>query len=149
MKRAMILIAAVLALVAAEKPSQDPGKQDLERMQGDWQMASMIRDGEKVPDEHVEVLFRTVKGTDYTVFHFRTPLSKGTMRLDTTKTPRAIDFQVSGPMATGKPLLGIYEFADDNTLRFCYGAPGKERPTRFASEAESGNTLAVWTREKK
>ena len=48
----------------------------------------------------------------------------------------------------GKTQLGIYEF-DGDTVRFCFGSPGKDRPSEFAAKEGSGNTLSVWRRDKK
>jgi hypothetical protein len=45
-------------------------------------------------------------------------------------------------------LLGIYEL-EGNTWKVCYAMPGKERPKDFSAKEGSGQTLAVWEREKK
>jgi hypothetical protein len=45
-------------------------------------------------------------------------------------------------------LLGIYEL-DGDTVKFCFGGPGKERPTEFTTKEGSMRTLSVWKRDKK
>jgi uncharacterized protein (TIGR03067 family) len=115
-------------------------------MQGDWAAESMVRDGQKFPDEDAQAYFRTVKGNSYTVFRFNKAASKGTMKLDASKNPKTIDFVLEGGKTP--PIAGIYSL-EGNTLTLCYGQPGQPRPTKLASEADSGNTLSVWTREKK
>jgi uncharacterized protein (TIGR03067 family) len=144
MKRLLPGVLAVALLTAAE--SEDPTKKDLERMQGDWAAESMIRDGQKFPDEDAQAYFRTIKDDGYTVFRFSKVAGQGRMKLDASKTPKTIDFTPAG----GKipPIAGIYAL-DGDTLTLCYALPGKPRPEKLASEPDSGNTLSVWKREKK
>jgi uncharacterized protein (TIGR03067 family) len=145
MTRALLLLLAAGALATVDVPA-DESKKELERMQGDWAADSYVSDGMKVPDDDAQALFRTIKGDAYTVFRFRKVAGQGTMKLDASKKPKAIDAFPAG--STGKPLLGIYEI-DGDRLKLCFAGPGKDRPTAFTSEAGSGHTLSVWVREKK
>ena len=122
-----LLAGALAVCVLAAGETSDPSKEDLARMQGDWAAESMVRDGQRLPDEDVQAYFRT-------------------MKLDATKTPKAIDFTPDGGKAP--PIAGIYAL-DGDTLTICLAPPGKPRPTKLAAEADSGNTLWVWKREKK
>jgi len=45
----------------------------------------------------------------------------------------------------GKTQLGIYEL-DGDKVKFCFAAPGKDRPTEFTADAGSLQTLSVWKR---
>jgi uncharacterized protein (TIGR03067 family) len=132
-------------VIAADK-KDDPARKDLAAMQGDWACDSMERDGEKFPDEAAQALFRTVKGNAYTVHRFKKQVGKGTFTLDATKTPKQIDITLAG--GKGKPILGIYKI-EDGKLTMCYPMPGGARPAAFTTKADSGHTLAVWSREKK
>ena len=51
------------------------------------------------------------------------------------------------PLREDKPLLGIYELTDDS-YKVCFGPPGGERPTEFASKPGSKVRLIVMKREK-
>jgi uncharacterized protein (TIGR03067 family) len=144
MKRAVLLLLAAGALAAADAPA-DAGKKDLERMQGDWAADSYVIDGMKLPDDDAQALFRTVKGDAYTVSRYKKVAGKGTIKLDASKKPKAID---ALPAGRDKPLLGIYEF-DCDKLKLCFAGPGKDRPAAFTSAEGSGHTLSVWAREKK
>jgi uncharacterized protein (TIGR03067 family) len=148
MKRRTLLLVAVCLVLAGETPRDEAARKDLEWMQGDWQAVSRVVDGTPFPDDDAQSMFRTVKGDQYTIFLFQKPLGKGKMKLDATKTPRAIDALPEGPAGKSGPILGIYEISGD-TLKMCFAQPGKERPKDFACKAGSGHNLTVWTREKK
>src|SRR5437660_6472175 len=122
MMNPQIITYCALLLIAADAPN-DAAKKDLERMQGDWNAVEMVRDGTKLSDDEVQTFFRTVKGDQYSVSLFDKVLGKGTIKLDTTKKPKAIDALPVG----GKPMLGIYEF-DGERLKLCFAPSGKERP---------------------
>jgi uncharacterized protein (TIGR03067 family) len=144
----MPLFLAVGFLLAADQPKSDANKKDLDRLQGDWAAVAMVHDGQKLPDDDAQSLFRTIKGDQYTVFLFKKALSKGTFKLDATVKPKTIDFLPAGTAAKPQPILGIYEF-DGDTWKVCYAFPDKERPKEFTAKEGSGHTLAVWVREKK
>jgi uncharacterized protein (TIGR03067 family) len=65
-----------------------------------------------------------------------------TFKLDAAKKPRAID------MADEMALPGVYEVTGD-TLKMCYDASGKTRPTKLASEEGTVMVFVVFKREKK
>jgi uncharacterized protein (TIGR03067 family) len=138
----------VAFFLAADQPQKDVNKKDLDRLQGDWAAVSMVSDGDKLPDDDVQSLFRTVQGDQYALFLFRKAIGKGMIKIDATKKPRTIDFLSASGGAKPQPIHGIYEL-DGDTWRLCYALPGKERPKEFVSKKGSGHTLAVWEREKK
>jgi uncharacterized protein (TIGR03067 family) len=146
MRPALVLL-MTLGFLAAEPAKEDPGRKDLEKMQGDWASVSMTKDGFQLEADDAQAYFRTVKGDQFTVFRYEKPVSKGTFKLDATKKPKEMDVQVA---AGGKSLsvLGLYEVEGD-TLRLCFAAPGKDRPKAFEAKEGSGHTLTVWAREKK
>jgi uncharacterized protein (TIGR03067 family) len=139
---------AHLILAVALILSQDPGKQDLERMQGDWAAVSYTQDGQQLPDDDAQAFFRTIKGNEYTVFRFDKAIGKGTFTIDASKNPKTIDAIPALRGGQGKPILGIYEIEKDR-YKLCFAAPGRDRPTEFTSPTGSGRTLTVWEREKK
>jgi uncharacterized protein (TIGR03067 family) len=147
MKRLPFLLLVLAFASGAEGPNEDAAAKDLKRMEGDWVVVSMEVDGMKVPDEDAMAYFRSVKGDQYTVSRYRKVAGKGTIKLDVTKKPRAIDALPGGAGGEGKSLLGIYEF-DGNKLKLCFARPGAARPTEFSSKEGSGHNLTVWQREK-
>jgi uncharacterized protein (TIGR03067 family) len=60
----------------------------------------------------------------------------------------AIDYYNTEGSNAGKMQPGIYEL-NGKTLKFCFAAPGRERPGDFASTPGDGRTFTVWTRVRK
>ncbi len=145
MKRLPFLL--IVLVMGAEGAKEDDAAKDLKKMQGDWVVVSMEADGMRIPDDDAQALFRNVKDDKYTVFRYRKVAGKGTIKLDATKKPRAIDAIPDSAAAKGKAILGIYEF-DGDKLKLCFAPPGMDRPTEFRSKEGSGHTLTVWQREK-
>ena len=147
MRMAAWLVLALAGLVVADD-KVNPNKKDLEKMQGDWALASMTRDGMKVPDEDAQALFRTVKDNQYTVSRYEKVIGKGTFSIDATKKPRTIDFLPETEKDKSRAIRGIYKF-DGKKLAVCYAPPGKDRPTEFTSKEGQMHTLVVWEPEAK
>jgi uncharacterized protein (TIGR03067 family) len=141
----VVLLTLSLTTISGDS-NTDANAKDVEKMQGDWAVVSVVRDGVKEDDDNAQSLFRTVKGNQYTVFLFDKAVGNGTFKIDATKKPKTID---SFPASlAGKALLGIYEIEGD-TIKTCYAPAGKDRPTEFSSKKGSEHTLMVWEREKK
>ena len=147
MRRYLLLPFVAALLVAADKPD-DASKKDLEQLQGDWGAVSTTIDGNRLGDDESQVVFRTIKGNEYSVSVYDKPVGKGTLTLDATKKPKEMDSRPANAAKDAPPLLGIYEL-DGDTLRTCYALAGKERPKDFECKKGSGHTLTVWKREKK
>jgi uncharacterized protein (TIGR03067 family) len=150
MNATIILLAALsfltFAAPAAEDTTPDTAA-DLDRMQGDWMVASMKVNGLKHHQEEAESLFRTIKDGTFAVSRYTRVISSGTFELDATQSPRAIDSSITNRPETAT-LLGIYEF-DGDKLRICNAPPGKPRPKDFECRLGSQQTLIEWERERK
>lgn len=140
----LIVVAAGLLLAA---DSKDDVKKELDPLQGNWVAVSLERDGKSLPEDQLKVLTRTVKGDQYAITRSGESVGKGTFKVDPTKMPKAID--ITRDEAKDGVILGIYKLEGDK-YTICYSAPGsKVRPKEFAAKDGSGNTLAVWKRDKK
>jgi uncharacterized protein (TIGR03067 family) len=151
MRKRMLAVLAVGLLLGASPV--DDTKDDLAKMEGEWTLVSMERDGEQPPEEFIKSLRRVVKGDEYTVTGRGqdgnpATLSKGKFKLDASKKPKTIDFTPSGGVAAGETLLGIYELQGD-TLKVCYAMPSHDRPKEYKTPEGSHCTLSVWKRVKK
>jgi uncharacterized protein (TIGR03067 family) len=133
-----------VGLLLAAAPG-DAAKEELDKLQGEWVLASGERDGKETPAEEAEKLTRIVKGDQYTLLRDGKVVARGTLQVDPTKKPRTIDVKRTEEGA--HRMLGIYEL-DGDTQKVCFSAPGKDRPTEFSAKAGSGNLLSVWKRKK-
>ena len=133
----------LLSTAAAQKEGAD--KKELKKFQGKWATASITVDGEA--EDEVKERFLAIKGDKATFLYEDKERGTGSMKLDPGKSPPHLDFTYEDGPAKGMTLKGIYKFEGD-TLTFCYGGFGKDRPTEFASKAGSGVILIVQKRAK-
>jgi uncharacterized protein (TIGR03067 family) len=132
----------------AKLSKEDAAKKDLKQLQGKWVMVSCERDGEKLSEEEISTYRRTIKGNKYTVTFKAgdgTHELHGTITLDPTKRPKAIDAIRTEGESKGQPMLGIYELGG-KTQKVCFAPVGQDRPTEFSSKAGTQHVLTVWKR---
>lgn len=147
-RTALLVGLAALVVASARAEDGDAVKKDLAQLQGEWLMVSGSADGQAMPDELLSTAKRACKGDETSVAVGGQIILKAKFNIDPTKKPRTIDYQsIDGP-TKGSTLLGIYELDGDN-VKFCFGAPGKERPTDFTSKQGDRRTLSVWKRDVK
>jgi uncharacterized protein (TIGR03067 family) len=146
--RSLGLIASMMGVLIAADPGGDAAKKDLAKFQGNWTLISAERDGKKMPEADARKLKLTIQGNQFMLRKDAVILSEGTMTLDPTRRPKAIDERITTGPNQGKLFSAIYEI-DDEQHRICFAAAGKERPTEFSSTPGSGRLLQVWRREKK
>jgi hypothetical protein len=75
-------------------------------------------------------------------------IMRAKFKLDPSKSPRHIDYEVLEGPAKGGTMQGIYEL-EGNTVKFCFGPPGGERPSKFESQLGERRTFSVWKKKKK
>jgi uncharacterized protein (TIGR03067 family) len=143
MKRLICLLAcaSVSASPAGDRPAA--GEQEFKRLDGMWRVVSSEKDGvEQPPDQLPERLLLTFRAGDFE----RGGGQRGNIaRLDTTTTPKQIDYRHAG---TEKDVRAIY-LVEGDVLVECAAAPGADRPKGFTSAKGSGHTLVVYKRVKK
>jgi uncharacterized protein (TIGR03067 family) len=114
-------------------------RQELERLQGAWV---------SVAGRHeVELL---IAGANFAVHFKNGRVYMGTLRLDPSQEPRAMDMLITeGPERyRWKTALCIYEMEGD-LLRWCPGEPGgKERLTAFPQQSHPEHFCTVFRRER-
>ena len=104
-------------------------------------------DGKKVPDDTIKPTKITVKGDKYSVQMGEQVVEQGTIQIDPTQKPKAIDATPSEGEHKGKTFHGIYEIEGD-TAKDCFALPDKDRPKAFATKQGSGVVLRVYKRAK-
>jgi len=118
---------------------------DLKQLQGTWVVVAAERGGKKAegPDyEKFAAGFRLViEGDMFRAVGPGSDDSAGTVRVDTSGTPKEITFT----RKDGKQTRGVYELRD-GTLRLCSGSAGDPRPKEF--KTAPGDTAILLTLKK-
>lgn len=144
MVRSSLAALGVFALAATAAPPD--ANQEAKALAGTWELASGEVGGRKMPEAVTKTFTLVLEGEKYTV-KSRGPDDAGTVKLDPTKTPKALDVVgVEGPNK-GKTFPAVYEL-DGDTLKVCYDLDGKTRPAEFKSAAGTKQFLAVYKRRK-
>jgi len=128
--------------------AQDAVKKEMTQLDGEWSMVSGEANGFAMPKEAVNSGKRVAKDGETTITIGGKVYLKAKISIDPTKKPKAIDYSMTEGPTKGKTHLGIYEL-DGDTVKFCFAAPGKDRPTEFTAKEGSDRTLSVWKRDKK
>lgn len=143
----MCAIASAMLLLVATSAAQDT-KPEMTKLEGEWSMVSGEANGQAMPKERVTSGKRLAKDGETTISFGGQVYFKAKYTIDPAKTPKTIDYAMTEGPTKGKTHLGIYEL-DGDTLKFCFAAPGLDRPTEFTSKEGSQHTLSVWKRVKK
>lgn len=138
------LIALALMVTCPVRAEDHPvATNDLAQLQGEWTMVSGSADGSPMPDEMRRQMKRVCAGDELTVTMGGQTFIKAKVTIDPSKTPKTIDYQMTGGFTAGKKQLGIYEL-DGDTFKSCFTKPGADRPADFAPG--EGRTVSVWKR---
>ena len=140
-------VIAVLVLAGAVA-AQDAIKKEMAQLEGEWSMVSGEANGLSMPKETVKSGKRVAKNGETIITIGGQVYFKAKFSIDPTKKPKAVDYTMTEGPTKGKIHLGIYEL-DGDTVKFCFAAPGKDRPTEFTAKEGSQRTLSVWRRDKK
>lgn len=135
-------------VIAVAAVAQDAVKKEMTLLEGEWSMVSGSANGQPMPKEMVKTGKRVAKDGETTISMNGQLYFKAKFKIDPTKKPKTIDYTMTEGPTKGKTHLGLYEI-DGDTVKFCFAAPGKERPTKLESKEGSEQTLSVWKREKK
>jgi uncharacterized protein (TIGR03067 family) len=144
---AFLIGLAAVGMSTAWTEDTEAIKKDIAQLQGEWSMVSGSADGSAMPDAMRETAKRVCKGEETTVTVGGLLIMKAKFTIDSSRKPKTIDYQMIDGPTKGKKQLGIYELEGD-TVKFCFGSPGSERPPDFTSKPGDGRTLSVWKRKK-
>ena len=119
---------------------------EIKKLQGQWQIAAMEREGSEIPHEDIKDVVVDVQGTTYKLLNVDNEHG-GTFSVDDSKEPKQMDIkQQSGPGGE-RVLKAIYELKGD-TFRVCYAQEGGDRPTTFSGGADSKQVIITYQRKK-
>jgi uncharacterized protein (TIGR03067 family) len=145
------LISAVCWLIfgtALVPAVAQPAEEAHTKLQGTWTATRAERDGKAAEDVVGNRL-------SFTGQRFRIqsrdgkPLYSGTVRVDPSTKPAAIDFEHQEGALRGKVWKGIYAL-DGDMLKVCDNAPNLEtsRPAAFEAKRGSGHVLITFKRAR-
>jgi uncharacterized protein (TIGR03067 family) len=123
-------------------------EKELRKFQGTWTFESSEAGGKELPAGELREFVLTFEGDKHTVKKGNEVIQAGTQKLDPSQLPKAIDVTLTEGVNKGAVLLGIYEINGD-TLKVCFDAEGKRRPTQFKSAPGSQTFVNVHKRLKK
>ena len=123
-------------------------EKEVRKFQGAWKFESSETGGKELPASELAGLILTFEGDKHTVKKGNEMVQVGTQKLDPSKSPKAIDVTLTEGVNKGAVMLGIYEINGD-TLKVCFDAAGKKRPTEFKSAPGSETFVNVHKRVKK
>ena len=146
MKRKFLLVLVVGQLVAvATALALQPAAKD--NLEGTWKLASVEINGQPLSMEKLQDARLAVQGPKYS-------LALGDVHLEMThvliadKEPKQMDVTIAEGAEKGQFFRAIYKLEGD-TFTVCRNiTAGAERPTKFATQADTGLMLVVWTRSK-
>lgn len=117
---------------------------DLDRLQGTWATTALEIDGKALSPHDFAAARLVVEGDRFTSLGMGAAYS-GTLKLDTSVSPRALDMRFDEGPEKDNTNLCIYEFVED-VWKLCVAMRGSVRPTTFTSQPGSG--IAIETLER-
>jgi uncharacterized protein (TIGR03067 family) len=126
----------------------DAKKDDAEAIKGKWVAVSIKQGGFSAPDEVVKSFKFDFDGKNYTNTAAGGQSEEGGYTLDSTKSPKTIDFDIKTGNDKGKKQLGIYKLDGDKLTIVASSAGSTDRPKSIEPEANSRELVIVLEREK-
>jgi uncharacterized protein (TIGR03067 family) len=124
--------------------SRDMAQSELDRLQGSWRIESSLWNGVSDSDVFKSVTI-VIEGDKFIWVDRDGNRRMDTIRLMPEQNPRAIDYWSKGE---NQASLGIYSLEGDAFTWCSAGGNNKVRPTSFASERGSKQSLMVLRRKK-
>jgi uncharacterized protein (TIGR03067 family) len=128
-----LLILSAVGFLAAD----DPKKEEADSLKGKWSAVSILAGGKPEPDEVVKGFKFTIDDKTYTNLMGTQVVEEGGYKIDASKSPKTIDFEIKKGPDVGKRQLGIYKIEADKLTIVVAQAGSEERPKSFKVDPES------------
>jgi uncharacterized protein (TIGR03067 family) len=156
MCKSSLLVSAVGSLIVLARFAEAGGTTDQERIEGTWVVYKSEHAGRTLP-ETTKPLKWVFKKEAITNLDEKGEVIKAVFKLDSTKSPKEIDIQITfaksdakqtyeEAKAKGKWVKGIYTF-EGKTLKLALGKLGGQRLAQFSSVGQ-GNRVLYLKRSK-
>jgi uncharacterized protein (TIGR03067 family) len=138
-----ILVLGSLGILGVD----DAKKDDVDAIKGKWVAVSVKFSGSEMPDELVKSFKMDFDGKKY-LNSAMGQSEEGGYTIDSSKTPKTIDFDIKSGNDQGKKQLGIYKLDGGKLTIVAATAGSTERPKSFEPEASAQILVLVLEREK-
>jgi uncharacterized protein (TIGR03067 family) len=115
--------------------------QDLDGLQGTWNIVSLEMDGQKMAGGGAQIV---VRGERFTTIAMGAAY-EGTLVVHEASAPKSFDLHFEEGPEKGNTSLGIYELEGD-TWKICLTTRGNQRPREFAAPPGTGIALETLRR---
>jgi uncharacterized protein (TIGR03067 family) len=146
----VLCIFAAFSFAAVIALADDKNANDAKDLQGTWQAVDLETNGGKSPVDQVKELRIVFKGDEVFAVKSEGEGHKVKFKLDSSKTPNAIDLIAIEGSDKGKTAAGIYSLKNGQ-LRLCINLFGKDttqRPADFKTQAGDGVGYVTLERAK-
>jgi uncharacterized protein (TIGR03067 family) len=143
------LLVGVGLLSAADDTKDEAIRKDLKSIAGNWTVTSREADGEKSTLDALKGVIVKVAadGTATVTKDGKVVRKVKWVNMDPTQKTKTVDVEVIEGDDKGKTLLAIYR-CEGEQFTICVANSGKDRPTAFTTEADSGRSMMTYTRSK-
>src|ERR1035438_3093743 len=112
--------------------------EDLDRLQGTWNIVYLEMDGRKMPGAGGRIV---VRGDRFTTIAMGANY-EGTVAVHQTTVPKSFDLRFEAGPEKGNTNLGIYEL-DGDRWKICLATRGSQRPRKFTAPPGTGIALEI------
>ena len=116
-------------------------------IEGTWVPIAAEFGGERLPEERLRAMWLVLKADSYEAFAGGI-VDRGTLQLDASHCPHAIDITGTEGPNKGKTILAVCELSGD-TLRICYAQNDGGRPPALCTLPGTGMFLVTYRRERR
>jgi uncharacterized protein (TIGR03067 family) len=148
----LLSVLALFALgssIAAGQLDRTLTRNDVQSLQGTWQVESMNGFGQDLVKDEMKSLRLTIRGEKMTA-EYGEKKAEATFKVQFDKEPAQIDITLTKTPEDAKELVGKtfrgILMADGKTLKIAYRSPDEKRPTSFRTEGEPGVYVVVFKR---
>jgi uncharacterized protein (TIGR03067 family) len=139
-----LLILSAVGFLAAD----DPKKDEADSLKGRWSAVSISAGGKPAQDEVVKAFKFTIDDKTYTNLMGTEVVEEGGYKIDASKSPKTIDFDIKKGPDVGKRQLGIYKIEGDKLTMVVAQAGSEDRPKSFKVDPESPIVEIVFEKAK-